>query len=70
MKSCLFAQILFKSRCDNRLNEVTESVATDRREVKFLSHLCVSFLICDAISFIGAHVVPFEAMPCCIFDLC
>ena len=27
-------QILFKSKCDNQLNEVKESVATEIREVR------------------------------------
>lgn len=26
-------QVLYKSRCDNRLNEITERAAADKREV-------------------------------------
>lgn len=39
-------QILFKSRCDNQLNEVKESVATERREVCTLVHPSVYDIMC------------------------
>jgi hypothetical protein len=29
----LLSQVLFKTRCDNRLNEITERAAADKREV-------------------------------------
>ena len=31
-----FVKVLYKSRCDNRLNEIIERVAADKREVSFL----------------------------------
>lgn len=30
-----FYQILYKSRCDNRLNEITERTSADKKEVAF-----------------------------------
>lgn len=31
--SAILGQILYKSRCDSRLNEITERVSADKREV-------------------------------------
>lgn len=30
---CLNYQVLYKSRCDNKLNEITERALADKREV-------------------------------------
>jgi hypothetical protein len=29
----ILCQVLYKSRCDNRLNEITERASSDKREV-------------------------------------
>lgn len=41
-------QILYKSRCDSRLNEITERVSGDKREVSLqvMQIYCVFHIVC------------------------
>lgn len=43
-------QVLYKSRCDNRYNEITERVSGDKREVYSLCYLA-SFMMVVEIQF-------------------
>ena len=43
--TCFLHQVLYKSRCDNRLNEITERAIADKREVYWRFEIMSSFYL-------------------------